>query len=551
MPTEEYYKKFKEEADEYTDAVVKIDHSKKLVVAGPGTGKSTLFRKICENNVKSGKKKNIVLSFINELVADLKKDLHQLAEVSTLHSFALKELQKTPAKGQGFFMKITDVINKDYEILNKNKIDFGKIICNLINDPDKLEFYESRRQYYNHFGPNCSVYTLIKYYEDDNEKIPEYDQLLVDEFQDFNKMEIAFIDFLASKSNLLIVGDDDQSLYSFRYADPSEIRSRHSLDSHKKFKLPFCFRCTEVTVNAFNNVVERAKSEGFLKQRIDDKEYKYFPTKEKDEISGKNQQIIVKEKVFDTSVAFHIDKKIKDIFDSGEMKFSVLIITPLPNQAIKIKNDLTKKGFTDIQISYKGKDNINRDLLDGLGLLLENYDCNLGWRIVAEQVLKEEDFKKIIKKSCSDKNNFKSLMDRSVIQSIEFLLTTIKSIKEGKTVTEEGYERLFKATGYDCNKITSEKLLNELEKYFPKNNIHKNTPIKITNILGSKGLTKDYVFLVNFDDKYLIGDKNKITDEKICNFLVSLTRAKKKVYIFSQKTPTFAEWIDAKFIKKE
>ena len=102
MSEEIYYKKFKEEADRYIDAIIKSDHSKKLVLAGPGTGKSTLFKRICVNNIQNKKTNNIALSFINELVFDLKKDLHKLAEVSTLHSFALKELQKTPAKGQGY-----------------------------------------------------------------------------------------------------------------------------------------------------------------------------------------------------------------------------------------------------------------------------------------------------------------------------------------------------------------------------------------------------------------------------------------------------------------
>ncbi|MDD4358782.1 MAG: hypothetical protein PHY30_03125 [Candidatus Pacebacteria bacterium] len=32
---------------------------------------------------------------------------------------------------------------------------------------------------------------------------------------------------------------------------------------------------------------------------------------------------------------------------------------------------------------------------------------------------------------------------------------------------------------------------------------YKNIPIKLTTILGAKGLTKDYVFLVNFDDNFL------------------------------------------------
>lgn len=547
------YKKYKEEADGYIDEIVKrSDHPMRLVLAGPGTGKSTLFKKICEDNIQNGKVNNIAISFINELVSELKKDLHKLAEVSTLHSFALKELQKTPAKTHRFYMKITDVISRDYEILNKNKIDFSEILCNLVDDSAKLEFYKNRRQYYKHFGPNCSVYTLIKYYEEDNNKIPYFDQLLIDEFQDFNKLETALINLLSSKSKLLIAGDDDQSLYAtLRHANPDEIRERYRSIDYIKFKLPFCFRCTETIVNAFNDVVGEAKKKGFLGKRIDDKEYKYYPSKEKDEVSNKNQKIVVKENVFDTSIAFHINKKVKEIFDGGDIKFSVLIITPLPHQAVKIKNDLIKKGFKDVQTSYGNEKDINKSLLDGLRLLIEDQDCNLGWRIVAEQTSSKADLEKAVKESEDGMLSFKDLVDKKAIKSIKSLMSIINNIKAKKPITDKKYTELFEAIGYDRNKITADRLLEEIKDYFPKSDIYKNSPIKITNILGSKGLTKDYVFMVNFDDKYLIGAGKEITDEKVCGFLVALTRAKKGVYVFSQKASTFVEWIDKDLVQKE
>ncbi|MGI6595429.1 MAG: 3'-5' exonuclease [Candidatus Ratteibacteria bacterium] len=69
--------------------------------------------------------------------------------------------------------------------------------------------------------------------------------------------------------------------------------------------------------------------------------------------------------------------------------------------------------------------------------------------------------------------------------------------------------------------------------------------MKITTILGAKGLTSDYVFLVNFDDKYIL-KKDKITNESIQNFLVSLTRAKRQLHIYASQTglPIFLRWID-------
>jgi len=75
--------------DMRTSAVVESSSPRKIVAAGPGAGKTFLFKTICER--KSGA--ILVVSFINELINDLKGDLSKFAEVRTLHSFAMKQLK--------------------------------------------------------------------------------------------------------------------------------------------------------------------------------------------------------------------------------------------------------------------------------------------------------------------------------------------------------------------------------------------------------------------------------------------------------------------------
>ncbi|MFV2044534.1 MAG: ATP-dependent helicase [Anaerolineales bacterium] len=72
------------------------------------------------------------------------------------------------------------------------------------------------------------------------------EHLIVDEYQDLNPTDISFIDHLISSGvTVFVAGDDDQSIYSFRYASPGGIQSfvnRHlSSGSHQ---LTDCFRCT-------------------------------------------------------------------------------------------------------------------------------------------------------------------------------------------------------------------------------------------------------------------------------------------------------------------
>ena len=75
----------------------------------------------------------------------------------------------------------------------------------------------------------------------------------------------------------MISGDDDQALYFYlRNSDPKHIRDLFYDEDYKKFTLPYCTRCTEVIVNAFNDVVETAKSCSKLSERID-KPFNYPP----------------------------------------------------------------------------------------------------------------------------------------------------------------------------------------------------------------------------------------------------------------------------------
>jgi ATP-dependent DNA helicase UvrD/PcrA len=57
-----------------------------LVVAGPGTGKTTLFKALLEAESGPADQK-LILTFINNLASELRRDLATLGEVFTFHSF--------------------------------------------------------------------------------------------------------------------------------------------------------------------------------------------------------------------------------------------------------------------------------------------------------------------------------------------------------------------------------------------------------------------------------------------------------------------------------
>lgn len=380
------------EREKHIDAVLNSPSKKNIVVAGPGTGKTYLFKMILK-----GKKNTLTLSFVNALVEDLSLDLCGISDVKTLHGFARGILKKAKNEDIKIFPELSKkVIEGDARILLKENIDFDELFHNRDDDNILIEFYRKRKNYYGHHGFSDIVFAAVKYFEKYKNKIPNFEQVVVDEFQDFNKLEVSLIDLLVEKNPILLAGDDDQALYGFKGASPKHIRQRHSEDNsvYTSFKLPYCSRCTRVIVEATNDIINRAKKEGHLSIRIN-KPFKYFDEEEKDEVSDKNPQIVFRP-LQATQIPSYIQIDIQKIAKEVRDKFTVLIICPTNTQCRTVVNALKKKGFKNVSFTEK-EGTKELTLLDGLKLLLKEKDCNLGWRIVAEKMLEEIEFETLLK----------------------------------------------------------------------------------------------------------------------------------------------------------
>jgi len=89
-------------------------------------------------------------------------------------------------------------------------------------------------------------------------QLPLIEHLIVDEFQDLNACDQEFIQFLSSNGAVLfIAGDDDQSIYSFRHADPSGIiQFNKSYPASNTHILTDCFRCTPSILQAAHTLIQ-------------------------------------------------------------------------------------------------------------------------------------------------------------------------------------------------------------------------------------------------------------------------------------------------------
>lgn len=169
--SKEIYDKAKEERKKHVDAVLNSQSKKKIVVAGPGTGKTYLFKEVLKD-----KKKSLTLTFINALVEDLSLELCGISDVKTLHGFARSALGVATKDTIKVFPKLSEVIKEDAKILLNKEIDFDKLFHNRDDENEHIEFYKKRKDYYDkYYGYSDIVFAIVKLFEKKRGIVPVFD----------------------------------------------------------------------------------------------------------------------------------------------------------------------------------------------------------------------------------------------------------------------------------------------------------------------------------------------------------------------------------------
>ena len=253
------------------------------LLAGPGTGKTlTLTRRICflvtERNIST--ESILALTFTRAAARELRQRVaNELCEdqssyISTLHSFALRQLLKNAAKimelpqplriaddweernivledlkallGLPHISEARDFLNRlsaDWQSLTADEEDWEQSFP----DPRFLGAWREHRQIYGYTLRSELVYQLKKALEQrgDFELESPIKYLLVDEYQDLNRCDLAVVQQIALRGvELFIAGDDDQSIYGFRKAHPEGIRRfPNDYSDATELELEICKRC--------------------------------------------------------------------------------------------------------------------------------------------------------------------------------------------------------------------------------------------------------------------------------------------------------------------
>lgn len=492
--------------------ILSSSYKNKLILGGPGTGKTFLFKNIIENLPENTN--ILVITFIKNLVDDLEKRLcgipNRKIEVKTLHGFC-KNFLLRKIHSYKYFPELPRIIENDASLL---ELDFREkelswAFINPKKENNRLKFYLSRSTFYNSVGYDDSVYRVFLHLSENNTKIPKYSQVIVDEYQDFNLLESKLIELMGQKNKIVIAGDDDQALYRFKSASPDYIRKLHRNRQFNNFFLPFCRRCTSVLVEAANIFISNARKKGLLDKRIK-KDFKcYWPDRFFD--SKKYQNIFLGKCSVYSIVFKHINEKILSIIKEEKIEPSekdepeFLIIGP-PRRTYflqKVNESLEKDKRIDkniFEIEYK-KEPDKFSIKRGYEFIKEDNNSNIGWRIVmykdpVDSSLKRD--KEIIRKSFNDKSIIDLLPEKYVNKHI----MRIENISLTETKEAES-------------------------------TLDKKIKIKLTTYLGAKGLSANHVFVLGLENGIFPKDSNNISDDEACQFIVLLTRARKSLRILS------------------
>lgn len=121
-------------------------------------------------------------------------------------------------------------------------------------------FHASRTNLYSCVLPGEVIYKCVEALQLgslQSSELPQIDHLIVDEYQDLNACDQEFVRFLCvNNAVLFIAGDDDQSIYSFRHANPNGIVQFNTVyPSAATHILSDCFRCTPAVVGAASRLI--------------------------------------------------------------------------------------------------------------------------------------------------------------------------------------------------------------------------------------------------------------------------------------------------------
>jgi len=563
-------------------------------VAGPGSGKSFAIKRRIIRLLETGTnpEKILAITFTRNAAADLRKEIsminikgYEKVTARTVHSHALMILHRS---------EINTIISRTPRMVIEHEI---KPALRDIEFPpdttfsdreDMLKTYESawannqtdkpgipRNETEEEFANRLidwlkyhqgmlvgEVIPIALRYLQDNPASPEigkYDIILVDEYQDLNRAEQEFIKLLSGNKNIVIVGDDDQSIYSFKHAHPEGIREFPNTHPYcNEIDFDHCRRCPKRVVKMATRLINENSN-----RTLGDLQ-----------VFSENQDGIVEIiqwKTLDDEIRGISQKVSREIIDKHIKPEDVLILAPVRRIGYKIRDELVKNNinaksyfketaictdelkysFSLLALIANQNDMVSLRYLLGCGdpqfrtksylrLLEYSKKNNISIFDVLNSVIEGEikisnisaitkQYKEIIIKikhiKDTLKDNRRTLVDllaEDTVENNDFRSILIEAIEESENEQQNELDDWIKKIySYATDRIS-----------FPEN-VTKQDHVRVMSLYASKGLSAKYVVVMSAIEELIPKlDKeseisiNKQLEEQRRLFYVAITRCK-------------------------
>ncbi len=600
-----------------------------LIVAGPGSGKTRVIaHKIAYLNIIKKIPLNSILAvtFTNKAARELRERCQTLLSISddfyldvkTFHSFCSRVLridgEMVNVKNNFVIYDYDDQARIMKKILKELDIDSQKISVNLvlgiISDAKNRmlsasNFSENVDSYIEEIASRCyekyeeflnrsnsldfddlllrcldlfmnNKYVLEKYQN-------FYKYFLIDEFQDTNPIQFEIAKVLANRSkNICVVGDPDQSIYSWRHANPKNLFDfKKYFNNTKIITLDQSYRSTKKILKAADSVIgyndERLEKNLWtdnpdgdlvdLLESYNDEQEADVVIKNIKKLNFNLNQVAIMYRVNSQSRAFEVACNRENInykligsvkfYERKEIKDILSFLRVLSNPADNISLEriinlpsrgISRKTFTTLS-NLSGQKGIS--VLEFINKLCQDK---------AFDILTENN---ISKRAINSINNFFEIIKKLELSSkreeISQLIETILDISGyGQFIeedTEKGEERIenileLKSSALEFSTDDSENnLVDFLENVSLVTDFENNSDqvdaesITLITLHQAKGLEFEAVFLVGLEEGLLphsrsLDDPNDIQEERRLLY-VGITRAKTRLFLSRSRNRKF------------
>ncbi|PNS00942.1 ATPase AAA [Petrotoga mexicana DSM 14811] len=412
----------------------------------------------------------------------------------------------------------------------------------------------------------------------------QFKYVLVDEFQDTNKIQIELVEALSSvHGNLIVVGDDSQSIYSFRGALFKNVKDFIEDDRTKVFKIQSNYRSTSDIVGFINHLIpsnsvpkvlkpiRKSYLKPFVVETFDDLEQadavtKIIKDKLKEGLDYKDIAVlyrshslsmVLQQKLDSKGIPYRILSGLRFI-ETAHIKDILAFLKVLNNPLDKISWMRVLKLFPGIGNKTASK------IYEEIETRINEENDNIS-NILKETEIKKfktplELLTKLFEKKESSPDELIDVIYQDFYQEYSFLTFTDSKSRNMDIERFSEIASRYDSVGAFIEDLTLSEELGVIpandEKKNATNGVNDENKLTLTTIHGAKGLEWKVVILISVnpgDFPNGLAIKEQKLDEEERLFYVAITRAKNELYILKQLTGTTNPYLRNSFyfVKKE